>query len=129
MTKITKDELIKLNAELQNELATLKAQDESLREDLSSVLNAPTVETTVFGKKERKLYSWNEIFGKVGALQNEAAISYYLKDKFEQELSDVMKLHEALRNIKNNFVIKGANIGINVPEELERYLRQFPHGL
>ena len=44
MTKITKDELIKLNAELQNELATLKAQDESLREDLSSVLNAPTLE-------------------------------------------------------------------------------------
>lgn len=92
-----KDDLIAENAQLRQQIATLREQDKTLRNDFSLVLGSPTEGTSY--NRTHVIYTWHQIFSEIGEL----LYAKRMKDVDEQVDLAEMRINTIERILRDRF--------------------------
>lgn len=93
MAKITKEQLVKENAKLNERLYVLERKDEELRQNLTEILNYYEHDPYTFSNSKMKPMTWIDIAFRIGELRADANYSRLLQEREE--------LHQEINNLKN----------------------------
>jgi hypothetical protein len=97
--KVSKDDLIKGNAELAANNSRLCREDQRLRDEFTKLLNGYKPQHFEYGSRRIATLSWEEIFFGMGELRSDANYSCLLQSR-ESMRAEIEELKKQLSEVK-----------------------------